>query len=526
MKKLKISQSFSTGLVDFFDKDIATIGFEDIHFGEGGFGVVYKVEKIDQQIPPLPLVIKLFIRRKEKNFETVFRLQCLVRKEAQNLQEQNVLFFDKYPSLIALPLLSFEGMLDGNSVCGYLSINLEELGFVASNYILMDCLKKNPEDWSRFQCRSLYVKYKMAYYFAESCAFLRKIHFIHADITPDNIFIHKHEPLCALIDYDSGAIIDSNSDLPTTDGKHYADWTPPEMVADSAKKRLTAAVDDWAFTIALHYIFTGYQAFFTKDMSPKTIELFNEMYLDGSLVWPDISNDSKYKSLFDDDHLAAQTEYRKYYDRLDERIKRGFEYTFSRGAYRLSLRHDAKWWISVLDKSIQNCSFQVNIKWDKLKAYIKDFPDIQSKKEYVAPKEWISRMVFLKDNTKNEVKLSPPQVSSHKKEHNTQSFKSSFLPSSSQKSKQFMDPELLSDLISGNVSFDMYKGMISKIAKDNGYDGELYLENLKDFVKLFKDSVKDKIISKLEYSILILQGKTLGIEQNTINRLIKPYKRM
>jgi len=537
MKAIKIAESYSSGLDVFFDKRISTIGLEDDRLGEGGFGVVYKVERIDRRTPPLPLVAKILVRGKDKNFETVVRLQRLVRQEAQALLKQDILFFEKYPSLLALPLLSFEGSLEGEPVCGYLSINLERLGFVASNYILMDCLRDNPEEWQKFQNRSMVVKYKMAYYFAVSCAFLRRIHFIHADITPDNLFIHKFEPLCVLIDYDSGAIIDSKSDFPTTEGKQYADWTPPEMVGDREEKRLTAAVDDWAFTIALHYLFTGYQAFFTKDMSPKTIELFDEMYRDGSTVWPDIHSDSKYKDLYDDEHLKAMSQYRQYYDRLDNSVKKGFEYTFGHGAFKLSFRHDAMWWIPVLGKCVQKSPIQVDVKWRTLKEYLDVFPDIQSKKEGSVPEAWINRMHFSKDHISSEVASSPNRGLSSKSKPVAQDapqpspdhpLSASSHSQGSEKDSQLFDSyikELLEDLVSGKASIRMHKGYISKMASMNGLDGNRYLHDMEDFVTLFMDSVKDGVITNFEYRALVLQAKLIKVDKTTVDKLLKPYKR-
>ncbi len=520
MKKIKISNSYSTGLDVFFDKDITTICLEEDHFGEGGFGQVYRVEKIDKQASPLPLVVKILQRNIEKNFETVVRLQRLVRQEAKNLHEQNILFFDKYPSLIALPLFSFEGKMDDETVYGYLSINLAKLGFVSSDYIFMKCLKEDPETWGAFQRRNLSVKYKMAYYLATSCAFLRRIHFIHADITPDNLFIHKYEPLCVIIDYDSGAIIDSKEDFPTTEGKFYADWTPPEMVADNSEKRLTAAVDDWAINIAFHYILTGYPAFFTKNMYPKTIRLFNEMYRDGSTIWPDINKDPKYADLFDAKRLNDIPQYRNYYDQLAESVKRGFEYSFSRGASRLALRHDANWWVAVLENCVQSYPFKVNVSWRSLKECKQEFPDLQSTRNAEVPKAWTNKMHFSKDHVslqQADAKHQPPTPKPKKDK-----------PKQPKEDKQQIASYmrmLLPDLISGKEKLSMHKPYIISIAAKNHLDGQQFVKDLEEFIKLFNDSIKDKVISRLEYSNLMCQANLLKIEQKTLDDLLKPYKR-
>lgn len=504
MNNIKITNSFSTGLDVFFDRSIKTVGVADKYLGRGGFGIVYEVETIDNQKPPLPLVAKMFHQGKERNFETVVRLQRLVMLEAQQLSKQGVLFFDQYPSLIALPLSSFDGVFNGTQVQGYLAINLNKLGFISLDDIFMN--DEDLEPWARFQGRALAVKYKMAYDLAKSCAFLRKIHFIHADITPDNMFVHKYEPLCVLIDFDSGAIIDSRTDMPTTEGKDCCgDWTPPEMICEgivlptddnvlqplqSNKKRLTASVDDWAFNVTIHYLLTGHPVFFTKDRWPSTMKLYEEMYRDGSCVWPDISTESKYMVLYDEENLRALSQYHEYYDKLEESVKRGFEFTFSMGATSLAYRHDAKWWIPVLNKCVATSPFQVKLTWRMLKDYVNKFPDIQSSKSTLIPKTWTDKIHFSKDKTSNSF-------------------------------EQYVN-DLIPDLINGSQKLSVHESIILKMAKENGKNE--YLDDLKDFLDLFKECVKDKKITRLEYNNLRLQARMLGVKQDTLDKLLEPYE--
>lgn len=527
MIRIKVNCSYSSGLDSFFDKGISSIGLDDGKLGEGGFGSVYCVDRINKGKSPLPLVVKILHPGKERNFETVVRLQRLVRQEAQELLEQDIVFFDKYPSLLALPLLSFEGTLEGKTVYGYLSYDLLKLDFVSSDYIFLNCLTKNPEVWLKFQRRNLSVKYKMAHGLAVSCAFLRRIHFIHADITPDNLFIHPYEPLCVLIDYDSGAIIDSKSDFPTTEGKHYADWTPPEMAADDiapsnapgvskrmsdgtpAGKRLTAAVDDWAFTIALHYIFTGYQAFFTKDMYPRTIELLDEMYRDGSTEWPDIKDDPKYTALFGEDSLKSIPGYREYYDRLDDQVKRGFAYTFSRGALNLAFRHDARWWIPVLERSIRNSPFKPEVKWRTASELRSDFPNVQSKREDEVPKAWCDRMHFSKDHISVETPKPGPVMT----------------PASITASKpdpDYLDmfdelmKELVPEFIQGTQKLRTHRPIIERYAGLAGLDGGKIIKNLEDLLQMYKEMLDEKSggqgLSRSDRSLLICQARLAHVD--------------
>lgn len=549
MKLIQIKLSYSTGLYDFFDNKVTTVEIDEKYLGSGGFGKVYVVKTIDKSPTPLPLVAKILFSGKEKNFETVVRLQRSVRAEIQNLQKKGKLFFESYPALIALPLLSFEGILDGKPIKGYLSYNLNELGFESLQKML-DSLEADREKWTRFQSRDLSVRYKMVYHLAASCAFLRKIHFIHADITPDNVFVHQTEPLCALIDFDSGALIETGSDYPTTSGKEDCmDWTPPELIyetgqkksndssGENEEKRLTAYVDDWAFTVALHYILTGFQAFFTKNMWPETIKLFDEMYQDGSYVWPDIRPEAKYVKLFADNYQEVLPQYRQYYDKLDESVKRGFEFTFSRGAYRLTYRHDAKWWTNVLEKCVANSPFQVNVKWRTFKNLVQEFPDIQSTKDTPLPKAWADKIHFSKDYIGLETTSASQNQSSYTSKTSSEQSTSpkkdskhiSGNPKSSKNSKQLLDSyikDLLPDLIIGDQNLDMHKGYLTKALEENDLDATKYIQKLESFIDHFKSSTQNNVISNLDYHGLLLEAKSLEVDKEIIDKLLKPYPRI
>lgn len=515
MKTIHVKDSFSTGLESSLEGPITQINLMDGCLGFGGFGEVFEVVGLNGKQSKLPLVAKVLYTGKERNYQNVIALQKLVKNETSELKKAKQSFFDIYPSLIALPLLSFQGEKDSKAIKGYLSLDLNKLGFLNAETFF----KTNSDNWVQLQNRPLFFKYKIAYALAKGCSFLRKKHFIHADITPDNLFLHTTAPLCALIDFDSGAIISSFNDVPTTDGKHYSEWEAPELTCDDPKiNKLTAFADDWALAITLHRILTGWNAFFTKYCSYSALEKWSKMYDETpGLQWPKISDKPPYANLFNKEGLAYMDIYVKCYEPIDAAIKKGFQTSFVKGSVDYLKRWDSNKWVAILEKSIENC------KSNTAKTAIDYFEKMEQTIRGKFPDEQVNTKVFPLLNTKN---TNFPKIAKKFTESHKEVSTSSTPPLSP--SKQLMDSyieELLPDLISGKVSIGMHKGYISKYARENGFDAKQYLNNLQDFVGLFKDSTKDKVITQLEYSSLLLQGKIINIKKDTIDKFLKPYKR-
>lgn len=379
MNTIAIKHSITTNLDSSFDKPISQIGLKDTKLGSGGFGKVYEVATLNGKPSKLPLVAKLFFQGTERNYQNTIQLQKIVRDKAAVMKKAGKKFFDLYPALIAMPLLSFEGMLDGETVRGHLSLNLNQLGFFSVESGM------RTDAWTRLKNRPMYFKYKMSQVLTKGCAFLREIHFIHADITPDNLFIHPTAPLCALIDYDSGAIITSSKDAPTTKGKPYSEWMAPELTCDDPKiNKLTAFVDDWAVAVALHNILAGSQVFYTKHCTFKALEKWRKMYDENpKLQWPKISSNKKYAELFNEHNLKYFNTYLDQYGLIDDAVKKGFETTFVIGALNFLRRWDSNKWTATLDKCIANCKSKMSKEaaayFEKTERSVRaKFPDEQS----------------------------------------------------------------------------------------------------------------------------------------------------
>lgn len=506
MRTIQIKDSLSTGLESSLDIPIRQISLKDGYLGFGGFGEVFEVVGLNGRKSKLPLVAKVLYTGKERNYQNVITLQKLVHDEAIALKKEKQKFFDKYPSLIALPLLSFEGDLDGKTIKGYLSLDLNKLGFLNAEAFF----KINTDQWVQLQNRPWLFKYKIALVLSKGCSFLRKIHFIHADITPDNLFIHPKAPLCALIDFDSGAIITSANDAPTTEGKHYSEWEAPELTCtDSKINKLTAFADDWAIAITLHKILTGWQAFFTNYCSYEAMKKWSKMYEENpEIIWPKINPGKAYSPLFNKDALLYHDKYLECYEPIAPAIKKGFQLTFVKGATDYLKRWDSNKWVVALEQSIETC------KSDTAKMTIDYFEKMEQSVKMQFPDERVNKKVFPLSN----------QQKSEKSRKNPHSPKTN----NPEKTLKFIDnyiDELLPDLINGKESFDMHKGYISKFAEEHGCNGKEYIRDFQDFLQLVRRIIKDNVITNFEYTGLILHAKMLYLKKETIIKLLEPVKR-
>ena len=496
MKTISIDYSRSSGLDGFFDDTTKTLTVKDKPLGNGGFGVVYEVETINKKKPSVPLVLKIFKEGKEGNWRNIINFQQEIVKEVERLQNERKLFFVEYPALVAAPLLLVEGKMDNQRIRGYLSYNLTAGNYISSEKVIIPD-KTNQEEWNCHIRKNLTVRYKMALCFAKSCVFLRNVHFIHADISPDNLFVNPIEPLVSLIDYDSGSVISSPEDRPTTIGK-LCEWSAPEInfyLTNSMPDKIVmdATMDDWAITCAIHYILTGSQPIWTADMSENTLHDYSRFFEQGKRKWPKLeSGDPIYPPK---QFKKNYPFYLNQYAGLDEKVKLQFENTFTRGIFDRTFRTDAETWTGILGKLPQ---VKKEHEWKAFRKLLPEFPNIQSGISHPLPRQWECLL-----NGNSEDDASRPQ--------------------SSAKLSDYIN-ELIPDLINGTQKLFPHKGYILEMAKENGKNGNKYLENLKDFLDLFKECVKDKKITRLEYNNLLLQAGMLGVKQDTLDELLKPYK--
>ena len=492
MKTVRIDYARSSGLDSFFDVDIKTLTVKDNTLGSGRFGVVYEVETINKRKSSIPLVLKFFKEDIENNWKNIVNFQQEIVKEVDRLQNEGKLFFVEYPALVAAPLLLVEGKTDDQLIYGYLSYNLTAGNYTSSEKVVIPG-NKSREEWDRHVHKSLMARYRMALCLAKSCVFLRNVHFIHADISPDNLFINPLEQLVSLIDYDSGSIISSPEDRPTTIGK-VCEWSAPEINFHLANKMLDkivmdATMDDWAISTAIHYFLTGCQPIWTANMSENTLSDYSRFFEQGKQKWPKLeSGDSIYPP---EKFKKIYPFYHHQYEAIDQKVKHQFENTFTRGIFDRTFRTDARTWTDILFKLPQ---VNKEYEWKAFRKLLPEFPNIQSGRSHPLPTHWES--LFNKH---------------------------SVCVKSSESLKDYVN-KLIPDLISGQ-KLSLHKPFIIKKANESGItDSKEYIENLKDFLDLFKECVKDKKITRFEYNNLLLQARLVGIEQSTLDGLLNPYK--
>ena len=497
MKTINIDCSRSSGLDCLFDESCKTLKVKDTKMGEGGFGIVYELESFNGKTPSIPLVLKLFRKGKNGNWRNVINFQEEIVKEVGRLKNENKLFFVEYPALVAVPLLLVEGKMDGQPVRGYLSYNLKAGSYLSSEKVIIP-VKENNEEWNCHIRKSVKTKYQMALCLAKSCVFLRKVHFIHADISPDNMFVNPLEQLVALIDYDSGSIISSSKDQPTTVGK-VCEWSAPEInfyLTDRKPEEIVfdATMDDWSISCALHHILTGCQPIWTANASENTLRDYSLFFLQGKRRWPKTEKgDSVYPPKQFSEGIYQY--YLGQYEQLGEKLKHQFENTFTRGIFDRMFRTDAKTWTDILTKVPQA---QKEYEWKAFRKLHPKFPNIQSNISHPLPAQW-KRLLNgnVEDNT--TLIISPEKLFEYVN-------------------------ELIPDLINGTQRLSLHKSFLMKMAVESGKKGDKYIEDLTDFLDLFKECVKDKKITRLEYNNMLLQAQLLGVAKDTLDKLLKPYK--
>ena len=526
-KQIEITYAKSTGFDPFFMtlKKNSVIIIPTEPFAGGGFGDIYHAILFDGKKSPLQQVVKIFKDDKnEHGWRTISELQDAIiteRKYAENLNQD---FLDMHPGFIGFPQLIFEGRLDSRKVKGHVTVNLISIGCTPFDKIL-PLGDEKCNDRISFLKRKAIERMIMAYQLADCFKILHDIHYIHADITPDNIMISKTEPLCVLIDYDSGVVVKDIGDNPMTYGKPGGTWIPPEVQLEICssgfdKININHHMDLWSIAAAIHNLIFGFPHLFLKHPTRPVYQEYAKRYPH----WPDINLDDSYIE------FSTNKDNYKFYRNvvfesleLSEATIREFRTTFTKGIFDSSYRTLVEVWVSRLKKEIGKEAFS-NImmpKWTEIRNLKPNFKKNNTRKKIVTKdsSESDNNTIQFQHQIEKETINNKSLVS---KKHTKASTTSPSTPTKNLKDSYI--EELLPDLISGKVSISMHKGYLFKFARDNGFEDEQYLKDLQDFIQLFKDSIKDKVITRLEYSSLLLQGKMLKIEKNTINKLLNPYK--
>lgn len=339
MRTVTVNTITSTGL----DADFENIKFfeiDDQPFAEGGFGRIFNCRSINGKPFRNPQVVKIFKDNRGSaahSYKTILGLQAgLMRKKAE-LDELGVDFLTYYPAFFGAPQFVFEGELDGVIVQGYSANNLKPFGYCCFTDVVED-----DDTGAKYEQISFGNRLAKAYHMMRAFTLLNEIRYIHADFKSDNFFVSLNDDgKCALIDFDSGAIINELEDETFTVGTPSQDMLAPEIRRQlnmSGHAMVNLLTDTWSVAIACHYLLFLIHPFnFLTEVSDNSISKYNEHY-----VWPDVDDGF---SFFDSDDCGAVADYLKAAcDALPTGLLECFRHTFTRGYFNPQLRTSYNQW--------------------------------------------------------------------------------------------------------------------------------------------------------------------------------------
>ncbi len=339
MKKVTVTNITTTGLDPEF-ANITSFEIDDQPFAEGGFGRIYNCRKINGKPFKNPQVIKIFKDNRGSaahSYKTIRGLQDgLIHKKAE-LDELNVDFLTYYPAFLGAPQFVFEGELDGIDVQGYSANNLKSYGYSCFTDVIED--ENTGEKYDNVSIANRYAK---AYHMMRAFTLLNEIRYIHADFKSDNFFVSlKDDGGCALIDFDSGAIVNELEDQTFTVGTPAQDMLAPEIrrqLTASGHAMVNLLTDTWSVAVACHYLLFLIHPFnFLKEVSDNSVAEYNNRY-----VWPDVNDDF---SFFDAEDSKDVAEYLKASCKaLPTGILECFRHTFTKGYFNPHFRTSYNQW--------------------------------------------------------------------------------------------------------------------------------------------------------------------------------------
>ncbi|MEM9822933.1 MAG: serine/threonine-protein kinase, partial [Bacteroidota bacterium] len=289
MPRINISAAFSTGLSTDFAA-VKSIDVAEQPLGAGGFGVVYHCLQINEKTVANRQVIKLFQDNgkgsAQKGYNTIQKLQQKLKaKHLETQQTHRQELTEMYPALKGVPQFSFMGTMKGKPVLGYSANDLLALGFIEFKDILED--RQINRD---YQSRSLNNRMLLSYHLVSAFNVLKQLLYIHADFKAEALFVNMKTLECAIIDYDSGAVIVDRNDKPSTWGTQQ-DWLAPEIMKQLAQfsnnqgsVHVDLWSDAWAVIIGVHYLlFACHPLFYLSEISERSIAAYFKAY-----QWPEV----------------------------------------------------------------------------------------------------------------------------------------------------------------------------------------------------------------------------------------------
>jgi serine/threonine protein kinase len=348
MKTIKITQITATGFDTDFDK-VSSVQIADDPFAEGGFGRIYHCKKINNKKFTNPQVIKIFKDNGQgsaaHSYKTISSLQKKLIEKKNELAQLGVDFLDYYPAFFGAPQFVFEGEMDGEIVQGYSANNLIHFGYICFTDVL-----NNSDNRDKYFQIPIELVYAKAYHLSRGFSLLNEFSYIHADFKTDNFFVSINEDgKCALIDFDSGAIIENLEDDTYTWGTPQ-DMLAPEIFEQLSQNeivRVNLFSDMWSVAIANHYLmFCMHPLFFLNQITRNSVSEYNTKF-----DWPLVDKQSP---LFKDDEENSFI-YDWYCSKINELPKdiyECFKVTVTKGYNQKELRTTYNQWSIKLESLI------------------------------------------------------------------------------------------------------------------------------------------------------------------------------
>jgi serine/threonine protein kinase len=464
MKVVHLSASTNTGFTAEFD-NLTSFMIDDKPFAEGGFGRIYHCREVNSHKVSSQQVIKIFKDNNQgsaaHSFKTITGLQQKIMMKKRELECFSVDFLHEYPAFFGAPQFVFEGTLEGEVVRGYSANNLKHYGYVCFSDII-----NNADLHDRYFEVPIELIYSKAYHLSRAFRLLNEFSYIHADFKTNNFFVSLDaNGLCALIDFDSGAIIEKLEDDTYTWG------TPQDMLAPEIYEQLTKDLlvkvnlfsDMWSVAIANHYlIYCAHPLFFLKDVCRNSVSEYAKNF-----SWPQIDKSSL---IFNNEHDEFYSWYLEMIGELPMDLFNCFRGTVINGYFNPELRTSYSQWSIKLQAIIPDAEKRLSLSQIRRKTEPKPVPNL--------PKPVITSGEF------------PGYISN-----------------------------LMENLIYKRTFLYEHRNTLNTISKEIAIIG--LLEKVEKFLAVYYEVTSDGNITEIEKSKIRFQGKTLSINPDTIEKILR-----
>lgn len=153
----------------------------------------------------------------------------------------------------------------------------------------------------------------------------------------------KDDGGCALIDFDSGAIINELEDKTFTVGTPSQDMLAPEIrrqLNDSGHAMVNLLTDTWSVAVACHYLLFLIHPFnFLTEVSDNSVSEYNDRF-----IWPDVKDDFSFFDNDDDDIKEVAAYLKASCNALPKGILECFQHTFTKGYFNPRYRTSYNQW--------------------------------------------------------------------------------------------------------------------------------------------------------------------------------------